>query len=162
MAVFIWTTKVDRRKVGLVAAAVAVLCAAAVFAVAAGGLKAAASGAAVSGAASPKGIKTEEDRTDYLAQWGWLTGAESVSVEELELPEEFGPEYTEYLELQASQGFDLTKYAGKRIKRYTYDVLNYPGGTQGVQAHLLLRKNTVVGGEILGPGFLHGLQLPEG
>lgn len=161
MAVFIWTTKVDRRKICLILAAAVILCAAAVFATLSGGLDAAASGNAAGGA-NPKGVKTEEDRTSYLAAWGWLTGNEAVSIEELQLPEEFGAEYTEYLELQAGQGFDLTKYAGKRIKRYTYDILNYPGGVQEVQAHLLMRKNTVIGGEILGPGFLHGLQMPEG
>jgi len=165
MAVFIWTAKVDRRKIGLVLVAAVLLCAVAVFA--AGGLEALSSGVmaaktATSQPANSKGVKTEEDRLDYLAQWGWLTGPEAVSVEELELPKEFGADYEQYLMLQTNQGFNLTKYAGKRIKRYTYDVLNYPGGVEGVQVHLLMRKNTVIGGEVLGPGFLHGLQMPTG
>ena len=49
------------------------------------------------------------------------------------------------------------------MKRYTYEVLNYPTGEKGVQANLLIRKNTVVGGEVLSPqldGFLHGLAMP--
>ena len=48
--------------------------------------------------------------------------------------------YQEYLALQADQGFDLEKYAGKRVKRYTYEVLNYPTGESGVQVNLLLCK----------------------
>jgi len=71
--------------------------------------------------------------------------------------------YQDYLALQSQQGFDLEKYAGKRVKRYTYEVLNYPTGETGVQANLLIRKNTVVGGEVLSPqldGFLHGLAQP--
>jgi len=118
-------------------------------------------GAAASGGPDPKGVKTAQDRSAYLAGWGWLTPADAESAEELALPEEFGSEYSQYLELQAGQGFDLTKYAGKRIKRYTYNVLNYPGGVQGAQAHLLLYKNTVIGGEIVGENFLHGLQMPD-
>ena len=82
-------------------------------------------------------------------------------MEELALPEEFGEEYGKYLELQTGQGFDLTRYAGKRIRRYTYEVLNYPTGESGVVAHLLICKNTVIGGEILGGSFLHGLSMPE-
>ena len=61
------------------------------------------------------------------------------------------------------QGFDLEKYAGKRVKRYTYEVFNYPTGESGVQVNLLVCKNTVVGGEVLSPqldGFLHGLAMP--
>ena len=111
---------------------------------------------------SPRGIKNDEDRVAYLESWGWQVEPESVCVEELQMPETFGEEYGQYLELQSSQGFELTKYAGKRVKRYTWTVTNYPGQPEGVQAHLLLCRNTVIAGEILGEGFLHGLARPEG
>ena len=68
------------------------------------------------------------------------------------------------IDLQRQQGFDLERYAGKRAKRYTYEILNYPSGETGVQANLLLYKTTVIGGEVLSPrldGFLHGLSMPE-
>ena len=55
-------------------------------------------------------------------------------MEELILPEEFDETYTQYLELQAGQGFDLEAYRGKRVKRYTYEITNYPTGEQGIQA----------------------------
>ena len=86
-----------------------------------------------------------------------------LSPQELLIPKEMDGSYHEYLALQAEQGFDLEKYAGKRVKRYTYEVLNYPTGEAGVQANLLICKNTVVGGEVLSPqldGFLHGLAMP--
>lgn len=153
---FIWTAKVNRRKLYLVLAAAVIVCGAVLAALVVGGR-----GAQVSAAVSPKGIRTEEDRTAYLGAWGWQVSPEAVTVEELELPAEFGPEYTEYLALQSGQGFDLEKYAGKRVKRYTYAVLNYPMGEADVQAHLLLFRNTVVGGEVLGAQFLHGLEMPS-
>ncbi|WP_251446111.1 DUF4830 domain-containing protein [Vermiculatibacterium agrestimuris] len=153
----IWTAKVNRRKIGLALMGAVILGAAAVAATVFWG-----GDAQASASMSPKGVKTAEDRAAYLESWGWQVEPEAVSVEELEMPETFGEEYSQYLELQAAQGFDLTKYAGKRIKRYTLNVLNYPGGTEGVQAHLLLCKNTVIGGEILGEGFLHGLSMPDG
>jgi len=153
MDVFIWTAKVHKGKLALALAAV-------VCAAAAAGLLSL-RGQAVSAAVSPKGIKTEEDRVAYLREWGWQVSPQAALVEELELPEEFGEEYARYLELQAGQGFDLTKYAGKRVRRYTYEVLNYPTGETGVVAHLLLCKNRVIGGEVLGGSFLHGLAVPE-
>jgi len=156
MAVFVFTARLNRKKLALT-----LLGALAVCGVLLSALALSTRGEAVSVEISPKGIKTAEDRADYLAQWGWLTPAEESAVEELAMPEEFGPEYDKYLALQAQQGFDLTKYAGKRIKRYTYDILNYPGGVQGVQAHLLICKNTVIGGEIFGENLLHTLAMPE-
>lgn len=156
MAVFIWTAKIDRRKTAL-ALAGAVILSAALLAVGLLGGR----GEAVSAAVSPKGIKTAEDRTAYLGAWGWQVSPDPLAVEELELPDPMGPEYEQYLSLQAEQGFDLKKHAGKRVKRYTYAVLNYPGQTEGVQLHLLIRKNTVVAGEVLGESFLHGLARPE-
>ena len=112
---------------------------------------------------NPKGVRSNQDRISYLSAYGWQVGGEPLSTQELLIPKEMDGSYHEYLALQAEQGFDLEKYAGKRVKRYTYEVLNYPTGEAGVQANLLICKNTVVGGEVLSPqldGFLHGLAMP--
>ena len=80
-----------------------------------------------------------------------------------DIPKEMDESYDEYLALQKEQGFNLEKYAGKRAKRYTYEIINYPTGEAGVQANLLIYKNTVIAGEVLSPqldGFLHGLTKP--
>ncbi len=151
---FIFTARVNVKKIALTAAIAVVVCAAA--AVALLGARQAQAAAAV----SPKGIKTADDRSAYLQEWGWQVSPEAILTEELVLPEQFGEEYTQYLALQKEMGFDLTDHAGKRIKRYTYEVLNYPGGETGVTAHLLMRRNTVIGGEIMGGDFLHSLAMP--
>ena len=119
--------------------------------------------ASAAAAPSPKGVRSNEDRIDYLGAYGWEVSAEPIAAQELLIPSEMDESYQEYLTLQAQQGFSLEKYAGKRVKRYTYEVYNYPSGESGVQANLLIYRNTVVGGEILSPrldGFLHGLAMP--
>lgn len=151
---FIWTARVNVKKIVLTAAVAVAVCASAAAVLL--GARQAQAAAAV----SPKGIKTADDRVAYLQEWGWQVSPEAVLTEELVLPEQFGEEYTKYLELQKEMGFDLTDHAGKRVKRYTYEVLNYPGGETGVTAHLLLRRNTVIGGEIVGRDFLHSLAMP--
>lgn len=151
---FIWTAKINRKKILLTLGALLCISVAALSLLAGRGTAAAAT-------VSPKGIKTEEDRVAYLEDWGWSVSPQAVLVEELELPQEFGPEYSQYLELQTGQGFDLGKYAGKRVRRYTYEVLNYPTGETGVVAHLLVCKNRVIGGEVMGGSFLHGLAMPD-
>ena len=155
---FIFTAKVRRGRIAAVAAAAAVVCGVLTAAVLLG-----TRGAAVSASVSPKGIKTNEDRVAYLESYGWTVSPEAVSVEELLIPEEFDDTYTQYLELQSVQGFDLTQYRGKRVKRYTYEITNYPTGETGIQAGLLIYKNTVIGGDVLSPelgGFIHGLEMP--
>ena len=120
-------------------------------------------GAAASAAVSPKGVRTNEDRIAYLESYGWSVSSDPIAVEELIIPEQFDETYSQYLELQASQGFDLTDYCGKRVKRYTYEITNYPTGESGIQAGLLVYKSTVIGGDVLSAqlgGFIHGLEMP--
>ena len=114
--------------------------------------------------ADPTGIRSNADRIAYLQKWGWLTDEEPASVEEVLIPETFDPSYDDYLALQRSQGFDLTAYAGKTVKRYTYGVHNYPGLRENIWASLLVYRHTVVGGEIFcsqGDGFTQGLAYPK-
>lgn len=153
------TAKMPKRKMSLAVAAAALLCCCAI----ALNFGHAVQEASASALPSPKGVKTNQDRIDYLSAYGWQVAEEPVATQELLIPEEMDDSYAEYLALQSGQGFDLEKHAGKRVKRYTYEVLNYPTGEAGVQANLLIRKNTVVGGEVLSPqldGFLHGLAMP--
>ena len=112
---------------------------------------------------APKGVRTNEDRIAYLESYGWSVSSDPIAVEELIIPEQFDETYSQYLELQASQGFDLTDYCGKRVKRYTYGITNYPTGESGIQAGLLVYKSTVIGGDVLSAqlrGFIHGLEMP--
>ena len=157
----IFTAKMPRRKTVLCAALLAVLSCALVLT----GLSWGRSRAVSAGLRpDPKGVKSNEDRVAYLEQWGWQVTGEPLSVQELLIPKEMDDSYLEYLAMQQEQGFDLSKYAGKRVKRYTYQVTNYPTGEEGVQANLLICRNTVVGGEVLSPqldGFLHGLDGPS-
>ena len=109
-------------------------------------------------------VKSAQDRTEYLKSLGWQTEEQPLAVEELIVPEQFDESYDEYLSLQSSQGFDLSQYLGKRVKRYTYRITNHPSGETGVQLNLLVYKNRIIGGEVLSSrpdGFLHGLAMPE-
>ena len=154
------TAKVPRRKIALGVALAALVCCC-TLALNLG--QNAVQEAAAPTTPNPKGVKSNQDRVDYLASYGWEVAEKPLATQELLIPEEMDESYQEYLTLQAEQGFDLEDYAGKRVKRYTYEVTNYPTGETGVQANLLIHKNTVVGGEILSPqldGFLHGLAMP--
>ena len=105
---FIWTTRLSRGRIVAGVAAAVLICGCVLTGVAALQTQDAEASATISG----KGIKTNEDRIAYLASYGWEVSPEPISVEELQIPEEFDDTYTQYLDLQAQQGFGLTKYRG--------------------------------------------------
>ena len=159
---FIVTAKVPRRIIKL-GSLLAVLLCAAVLLPSFSLLLPAAHETSATTAPNPKGVRSNEARIEYLSAYGWEVSPEPIATQELLIPAEMDESYQEYLSLQRQQGFSLEKYAGKRVKRYTYEVYNDPSGEEGVQANLLIHRNTVVGGEVLSPrldGFLHGLAMP--
>ncbi len=161
---FIFTAKVRRGR--LLLGVVALILACGIFTAVAGfhSIWSAPTAAVQTASPSPKGLKSDADRIIYLKGFGWEVSPEPVQVEELQVPAEFDSTYDDYLALQTNQGFDLTQYAGKKVKRYTYDITNYPTGETGYQVSLLLFKDRVVGGEVASADsgeILHGLAFPE-
>lgn len=110
-----------------------------------------------------KGVRNNETRIAFLEGFGWVVGPEAASVEEVQIPDTFDSSYDEYLALQESQGFHLQDYAGKKVKRYTYEVCNFPGLQEGIWASILVYHKEVIGGEVFcsqGDGFMQGLAYP--
>lgn len=104
---------------------------------------------------------TAEERIAYLSQFGWSVEADPLEVMEVIIPETFDDTYTNYNALQQSQGFDLTLYAGKRVKKWSYRVTNYPGyeSMDCIQATMLIYDGKVIGGDVCSTqldGFMHG------
>ncbi|MBQ9980710.1 MAG: DUF4830 domain-containing protein [Oscillospiraceae bacterium] len=111
---------------------------------------------------SSKNIKTESDRVLFLEKLGWQVDAESVEVQDVVIPSQFNDTLKAYNEIQMTQGCDLARYAGKKVKRYSYDLKNHPSGEEGVKISLLIYNNTVIGGDICSTrldGFMHGLTM---
>ena len=98
-------------------------------------------------ASSPTQLEVEAQLTDYLTGLGWEITDPPV-LEQVLLPDTFGPEFDQYLALQEAGGFDLLPYAGQTVLRYSYTVTNYPTGETGVLADLLVLDGTIIGGEL--------------
>ena len=155
---FVVTARIPRRK--LLNGGITVLCCCLVMAAA---LIMSLGDRAIETSAEVSGVRNNEERIAYLNNLGWQVSDSPAVVDELLIPESFDESYAEYLDLQSSQGFDLTKYTGKRVKRYTYDITNYPDGEMGVQAALLVYKNKVIGGQLqaLDGSFVLPLSSPQ-
>ena len=113
-------------------------------------------------------IKAEnaEQRVAFLSQFGWSFDEDPVEVAEVIIPPEFDEVYEKYNAIQKEQGFDLTKYQGKRVKRWTYAIKNYPGYAADsgcIHANLLVYEGQVIGGDVCSVelnGFMHGFDYP--
>ncbi len=101
---------------------------------------------------------TNSGRIAFLQSFGWEVSAQPVEVAEVVIPRTWGAVYDHYNALQKRQGYDLAKFRGSRVKRWTYDVKNYPAQS-GVRANLLVLGGRVIGGDISSvalDGFMQG------
>lgn len=112
---------------------------------------------------------THNERISFLSQFGWQINEDPLEVTEVLIPAEFDETYTKYNQLQKDEnGLDLSKYSGRRVKRWTYEICNYPGyeNTQGIiRANLLVYDGRVIGGDVCSielNGFMQGFGYPEG
>ncbi len=106
-------------------------------------------------------VKTEENRVEFLRQFGWEVKGEPLEAEEVTIPAEFDKVFAGYNEIQKSQGLDLGRYKNKKVMRYTYEIINYPDYDGKVIANILLYRNKVIGGDICTAdvhGFIHGFE----
>ncbi len=104
-------------------------------------------------------IKAPEDCVSYLKDLGYETDPVSADTRTVRIPAEFDDVYRSYNEMQKTCGFDLEKYAGKRVELTTLRVTNWPDGEE-VLADLLVYKKQVIGGAIYTAsvdGFMQGL-----
>lgn len=104
-------------------------------------------------------IKTNDDRIDFLEQFGWTVAEIAVDEQKVKIPETFDKIMLSYNEFQRQMGLDLAKYKGKEVMRYTYEVTNYPEYEGRVYANLIIYRNKVIGGDICSAdaqGFLQG------
>lgn len=104
-------------------------------------------------------IRDNDDRIRFLGQFGWEVSATPVEEAEITIPKEFDKIMKTYNELQKQQGLDLSKFKGKTVVRYTYEITNYPNAEGTVYANVIVFKKRVIGGDICSSdvnGFIHG------
>ena len=137
----IMTTKVDKRK--LLIAAVAVVAAIALLAALGGGDSAPTASMSTAPAAD-----TNDARVKFLTDLGWEVTPSPTESGEIRIPKAGDQVFDRYNELQKSQGYDLNKYAGKKVMRYVYQINNFPDAKEPVYATVLVYKDKIIGGDI--------------
>ena len=108
--------------------------------------------------------ETADDRLKFISDLGWIVDEDPVEVRQIAIPQEFDDVYSNYNEIQLSQGYDLTKYAGRSAKRWTYIIRNYPDVSENedyVRINLIVCDGKIIGGDVCSiklDGFMHGFE----
>lgn len=114
-------------------------------------------------AAPSVSVSVNDARVRFLQEFGWEVIPNPKEVTQVRIPEESGEMFRRYNTLQKGQGYDLSKYAGKKAMRYVYELKNYPGASEPVYATLLVYKNKIIGGDVTDTsphGKIRGFQMP--
>lgn len=90
------------------------------------------------------GIKTNEDRLEFIESFGIKVNSEPKEEKSFTMPEDFDRVILGYNELQKKQGLDISKYAKKKVTRYTYDVTNYSDEGVYVTVNLLVYRSRII------------------
>ena len=150
----VMTAKVNLKKVMLALAAVAALILALIMLL----------GGGKSAQTSAPTLSNNDARVKFLTDLGWEVTTSPVESSQVKIPAQSSPVFDRYNALQKSQGYDLSKFAGKKVMRYVYKVNNYPGATEPVYATLLIYKNEIIGGDVTDSapnGQIRGFKMPE-
>ena len=94
------------------------------------------------------GVSDHEGRVAFIKQFGYEVGDSAISEESFSVPKSFDRVIADYNEIQRRQGLDLTKYSGKKITRYTYEVKNYEDYEGTVYVNLFVYRGKVIGCDI--------------
>lgn len=154
---FVFTAKLNRKKVIVFVVALAVLLAAVILLVSLRGSHS----KPQEGASVPLTVSDAAGAAAYLSSLGWQVDAEPIETKELVIPRSFTGVYADYAALQTSQGYPLTEYGGMKATRYTFRVKNYPSGEENIVADLVVCNGTVIAGDIqctASDGFMVGLK----
>ncbi len=106
-------------------------------------------------------IKSNDDRINFIKQFGWEVEAQPLKEQQVVIPKDFDKVFAAYNEIQRKQGLDLSSFKKKSVMRYTYAVTNYPDYEGEVYINILVYRNNVIGGDVCSAdvnGFVHGFE----
>ena len=89
-------------------------------------------------------VKTNDDRLEFISQFGIAAKEAPTETVDFRVPESFDKVISGYNEIQKKQGLDLSKYKNKRVTRYTYEASGYEGSAETVFVNIIVYRNTVI------------------
>ena len=150
----VMTAKVNMKKTLILLGAIAAIIIAMIMAI----------GGSDTQTTSAPALTGNDARVKFLKDFGWEIENSPVESSQVRIPEQVTEVFDRYNQLQKSQGYDLSKLAGKNAMRYVYKISNYPGATDPVYATVLVYKQQIVGGDVTdtsAKGKVQGFKMPK-
>ena len=103
------------------------------------------------------------DILQFISNFGYTVKNEPDEIKEVVITSEFYDVYENYNAIQKKQGYDLREYAGRRVKRWTFTITDYPGyeKEEYIKINVLICDGKVIGGDVCSlklDGFMHGFE----
>ncbi len=95
--------------------------------------------------AAVKKAETTQQRVAFLKNLGYEVG-EREEVQEIRLPDEADETLLQYETVQQKAKMSLEPYYGKRVRLYTYPILN---AAEAATAHIYVYRDRIVAGDIM-------------
>lgn len=111
-----------------------------------------------------KNADSTDKRLAFIASLGWEADAETEEARTVTIPRCDEGAMAEYNALMQKGGYDLSRYEGKTVEQYSYQLTNYPGTDQKVFITVYVWHGRVIGGDIHTAalnGFMHELRAAE-
>ncbi len=150
----VMTAKVNKKKIAIILAAIAVLVVGLVMLF----------GGNDSQSTASSNVSNNDARVGFLQSFGWDVTNSPAESSQVRIPTESSEVFDRYNQLQKSQGYDLSAYAGKTVMRYVYKINNYPNATEPVYATILVYKNQIIGGDVTdtaAKGVVRSFKMPD-
>ncbi len=94
------------------------------------------------------GVKTNEERLEFIRQFVPEAAGEPSDSETFSVPEDFDRIMRSYNEIQKQQGLDISKYKNKKVTRYTYEVEKLGDYDKPVFINLIIYRGNVIACDI--------------
>lgn len=122
------------------------------------------SAAIIAAAAAAGGARAESETekcVSFLSGYGIEVKREPIEEADITIPAKFDAVYKSYNRIQLEAGLDLTPHRGKRGRRYTFLVTNYPiDPGEPVRANVICVDGEPAAGDVMTVsvnGFMHSL-----
>ena len=97
-------------------------------------------------------MQSNEARVKFLKDLGWEVSPQPAESGKVKIPSQTSSVYERYNNLQKSQGYDLTRFAGKKVMRYVYQVVSAGSDQAPVYATMLVLDGRIIGGDVTDTG----------
>ncbi len=85
---------------------------------------------------------------EYIRACGYTADTSPAEVSYISIPETLDAVYSAYNAIIKEADFDLNKYAGKTVTRYSYSVQNYDNSNTAVRINILVYRKKIIAADI--------------